>query len=107
MAGHGQVVKLDPNAPIGCFKSQRHDQVAKMFRTLRDKKWFQTSIIIVIFLAGILVGIQTYDIQDPGIISVTECVGAGVSHLLLLLLLLPSRNTLRARAAPTEPWTSL
>ena len=45
-----------------------------MFRWLRDQKWFQTSIIIVIFVAGILVGIQTYDIQDPDIISVTECV---------------------------------
>ena len=69
-----QSVKFDPEAPIGCFESERHDRIAKMFRWLRDEKWFQTSIIIVIFVAGILVGIQTYDIQDPDIISVTEYV---------------------------------
>lgn len=43
---------------------------------LRDKKWFQTSIIVVIFVAGFLVGVQTYDIQDDDVIFVTEYVPA-------------------------------
>ena len=71
-----QSKKLDPNANIGCFGSTRHDAVAKKFRDLRDKKWFQTSIIAVIFLAGILVGIQTYNIQDASVISTTEYAAA-------------------------------
>lgn len=69
-----QSFRIDPAAPIGCFGSDRHDKCAKQFRTLRDKKWFQTSIILVIFLAGILVGIQTYDIQDDSVVTITECV---------------------------------
>lgn len=57
---------------VGCYGNKRHDQVVKVFAKLRDAKWFQTSIIGVIFLAGILVGIQTYPLSNQTLISVLE-----------------------------------
>ena len=72
--GRAQSKKIDPKANIGCGGNRHHDKVSKWFRSLRDEKWFQTSIIGVIFMAGILVGIQTYDIQDQAVIDVTEYV---------------------------------
>lgn len=57
---------------VGVRGNETHDKIAKWFAKLRDAKWFQTSIIGVIFLAGILVGIQTYPITDQGALDVME-----------------------------------
>jgi hypothetical protein len=42
-----------------------HEKCVRCCTDLRDNKWFQVSVIGVIFLAGVIVGIQTYPI-DPG-----------------------------------------
>lgn len=76
--------KFDPEANIGFRGNNTHDKCSKWFRTLRDKKWFQTSIIIVIFLAGILVGIQTYDIQDESVIDVTTTLDELVMAIFII-----------------------
>lgn len=56
---------------IGVRNNQLHSDVSKFFKyRIRDKKWFQTFIIMVIFVAGILVGVQTYDIQDQDYLDV-------------------------------------
>lgn len=47
---------------LGCCGSDAHHAVAARFRLLRDHPWFQASIILVIFVAGIQVGIQTYNV---------------------------------------------
>jgi len=57
---------------VGFRGNVQHDRIAKKFAHLRDAKWFQTSIIGVIFLAGILVGIQTYPLTDESLISTLE-----------------------------------
>jgi len=49
---------------FGCCGNQRHHHLVKHFRLLRDSSWFQTAIILVIFVAGIQVGIGTYPV-DP------------------------------------------
>lgn len=41
-----------------------HSRIALYFRTLRDQTAFQAFIIGVIFLAGVLVGINTYDVRN-------------------------------------------
>uniref|UniRef100_A0A7S1CLA3 Ion transport domain-containing protein n=1 Tax=Bicosoecida sp. CB-2014 TaxID=1486930 RepID=A0A7S1CLA3_9STRA len=62
------------NENIGCGGNLRHDAVAKWFRGIRDASWFQSAIIGVIFVAGALVGIQTYEIQDDSITTLDDIV---------------------------------
>lgn len=59
---------------IGCYGSDRHHKLAKVFARLRDANSFQTAIIGVIFVAGALVGIQTYNVQDPAIDTLDSVV---------------------------------
>lgn len=67
---------------IGWRGNEHHDRIAKKAAHLRDAKWFQTSIIGVIFLAGILVGIQTYPLSDDTLISTLEYVSLVVDATL-------------------------
>ena len=50
---------------IGCFGSRKYSNLAYRCQDIRDAGWFQTTLIAVIGVAGVLVGIQTYDIP-PG-----------------------------------------
>jgi hypothetical protein len=56
---------------LGCFGSRWHNRVAYWFQDIRDSNWFQISIITVIFIAAILVGMQTYALSE----EVTLVVG--------------------------------
>lgn len=49
---------------LGCCGSRTHHQIVKSFRLLRDSGKFQTFIILIIFVAGVQVGIATYPV-DP------------------------------------------
>ena len=56
---------------IGVCGSKLHSRIAKFFQyQVRDKKWFQTTIILIICLAGVLVGVQTYEIQDQSMVNI-------------------------------------
>lgn len=59
----------------GACGNRRHHQLALKAQALRDHKWFQTSIILVIFLASVLVGIQTYDVTNQSVLDVVGYAG--------------------------------
>lgn len=48
-----------------------HEKCVRCCTGLRDNKWFQVYIIGIIFLAGIIVGIQTYPIEPGSKLAVT------------------------------------
>lgn len=50
-----------------------HTRIALYFRTLRDQTAFQAFIIGVIFLAGVLVGVNTYDVQSESVKLAIRC----------------------------------
>lgn len=60
---------------MGFCGNQLSNKIAHKFQELRDAKWFQTAIIMVIFVAGALVGIQTYDVEGKGIRCVAYTCG--------------------------------
>lgn len=47
-----------------------------MMADVRDHSLFQGFIIAVIFLAGLLVGLQTYNLRDETALFVIACVPA-------------------------------
>mmetsp|Transcript_19678 Transcript_19678/g.46029 ORF Transcript_19678/g.46029 Transcript_19678/m.46029 type:complete len:417 (+) Transcript_19678:64-1314(+) len=57
---------------IGCCGSKSSHRLAMLFARLRDAGRFQGAIIGVIFVAGALVGIQTYPLSDPDLINVLD-----------------------------------
>eukprot|EP00500_Bicosoecida_sp_ms1_P005066 CAMPEP_0203834592 /NCGR_PEP_ID=MMETSP0115-20131106/73237_1 /ASSEMBLY_ACC=CAM_ASM_000227 /TAXON_ID=33651 /ORGANISM="Bicosoecid sp, Strain ms1" /LENGTH=442 /DNA_ID=CAMNT_0050743671 /DNA_START=48 /DNA_END=1372 /DNA_ORIENTATION=+ len=70
---------------IGAYGNEYHDRLAKCCRDrVRDKAWFSTSLIGVIFLAGLLVGITTYNIEDQGVMSVLETLDDIVLSIFIL-----------------------
>lgn len=63
---------------LGCCGNRHHHKVATKFRLLRDDTSFQAFIILVIFVAGIQVGIQTYPVDpDSKLAEILECVLRG------------------------------
>ena len=63
-----------------------HEECVRCCTDLRDNKWFQISIIGVIFLAGIVVGIQTYPITPGSDMAVTLGVLDAISECYINLL---------------------
>ena len=59
-----------------------HEKCVLCCTSLRDNKWIQISIIGVIFLAGIIVGIQTYPIEPGSKLAVTLGVMDTISESL-------------------------
>lgn len=57
---------------IGLFGNRTHHLVSIKFQLLRDAPRFQLAIICVILLAGIQVGIQTYNPTDPQLNAVMK-----------------------------------
>lgn len=80
--------------PVGF--SQLHTELACMMADVRDHKLFQGFIIATIFLAGLLVGLQTYDLHDEAAIFVIACVS------LLGAERLPLQRRDRLQRSPTR-----
>lgn len=56
---------------IGYFNNELSSRIAKFFKyEVRDKGWFKGFIIGIIFLAGVLVGVQTYDMTDESALQI-------------------------------------
>jgi len=49
---------------LGCCGSEDHNRFVYFMAEIRDTKWFQGTVILFIVLAGVMVGVQTYDITD-------------------------------------------
>lgn len=71
---------------IGCCCDERSHRFAKKFAKLRDSGRFQGAIIGVIFLAGALVGIQTYSLTDEGLVSTLEAIDAVILWIFIFEL---------------------
>ena len=87
-----------------------HEKCVRCCTDLRDNKWFQVSVIGVIFLAGILVGIQTYPIEPGSQTAVTLGVLDTISKFSLTkngVCRLFEGVALAVAARPCLPWVSL
>ena len=72
------------------YGNRRHDKISKWCRDeIRDKTWFQTSLIGVIFAAGILVGVQTYDIPSDAALLALTYVATALHCTALHVLMVP------------------
>jgi len=61
-------MKLDSTDPesaefLGCCRQRWLHRLAVLARKTRDHVYFQTTIIAFIVIAGVLVGLQTYDLE--------------------------------------------
>lgn len=61
-----------------------HATIVHFSTKLRDNKYFKTGVIGVIFLAGILVGIQTYEITDPEFLKTLSVMDTIVLDIFVL-----------------------
>lgn len=74
-------LKMTP-AELSVFPG--HEPIVYWTSKIRDTSWFKTSLIMVIFVAGILVGIQTYDITDPDTLNTLDILDTIVLDIFVL-----------------------
>jgi len=78
---------------------KRHKQCVRKFIGLRDNKYFSGSVVAIIFLAGALVGIQTYSLEP-------NTVGAILVDILdvIVLWVFVAEIVIKFLAEGSKPW---
>jgi voltage-gated sodium channel len=79
----------------GCWGSERHHEVVVYLREMKEKAWYQVSVVVMIAVASILVGVQLYEhnvnphgVPEPGLSAAAVQAVVVMNWIVLVLFTL-------------------